>query len=101
MLLASCYRSPLPHAIIRSIDTTAARQIPGVKAVITCDDFVDYGRFGFPIVDMYMLAHERVRYTGDPIVAIAAENEDALQAALKALKVDLEPLPECLICVRH
>jgi CO/xanthine dehydrogenase Mo-binding subunit len=93
MLVARCYRSPLPHARIVSIDSSEARKIPGVRAVITCDDFVDHGRFGFPIVDMYMLAFERVRYAGDPIVAIAADNEDILQAALNALKVELDPLP--------
>jgi CO/xanthine dehydrogenase Mo-binding subunit len=92
MLVARCYRSPLPHARIKLIDTSEARKVPGVKAVITSDDFENHGRFGFPIVDMYMLAYERVRYAGDPIVAIAAENEDALQAGLDALKVELEPL---------
>ena len=93
MLVARCYRSPLPHGRIVSIDTGKAKKIPGVRAIITCDDFVDHGRFGFPIVDMYMLAHERVRYAGDPIVAIAADDEDSLQAALNALIVELEPLP--------
>lgn len=93
MLVARCYRSPLPHARINSIELTEAKKIPGVKAIITGEDFVDHGRFGFPIVDMYMLAYERVRYVGDPIVAIAAENEDALAAALAAVKVDLHPLP--------
>jgi len=93
MLVARCYRSTLPHARIRSIDLTEAGKVPGVRAIITCEDFVDHGRFGFPIVDMYMLAYQRVRYVGDPIVAVAADNEDALQAALAAIKVDLEPLP--------
>lgn len=93
MLVAHCLRSTLPHARIRSIDLTEAGKVPGVRAIITCEDFVDHGRFGFPIVDMYMLAYQRVRYVGDPIVAVAAENEDALQAALAAVKLDLEPLP--------
>jgi CO/xanthine dehydrogenase Mo-binding subunit len=93
MLVSRCYRSPLPHARIKSIDITEARKVPGVRAVISCEDFVNHGRFGFPIVDMYMLAYQRVRYVGDPIVAIAADNEDALEAALKAVNVVLEPLP--------
>ncbi|GAP22466.1 xanthine dehydrogenase family protein molybdopterin-binding subunit [Leptolinea tardivitalis] len=93
MLISRCLRSKVPHARIISIDTSEARQIPGVHAVITCDDFIDHGRFGFPIVDMYMLAYQRVRYVGDPIAAVAAENEESLQAALKAIKVELEPLP--------
>ena len=93
MLVARCYRSTLPHARINSIDLTGVEKIAGVKAAITCDDFVEHGRFGFPIVDMYMLAYQRARYVGDPIVAVAAENEDALEAALAAIKIDLEPLP--------
>ncbi len=93
MLVARCFRSPIPHGRIVSIDTSEALKVPGVKAVITCDDFVNHGRFGFPIVDMYMLAFERVRFVGDPIAAVAAEDEEALQAGLHALKIELEPLP--------
>ncbi|NLF51033.1 MAG: xanthine dehydrogenase family protein [Leptolinea sp.] len=93
MLVARCYRSPLPHARIKLIDSSEALKIPGVKAIITSEDFENHGRFGFPIVDMYMLAYARVRFAGDPIVAVAAEDEDSLQAALKALVVELEPLP--------
>jgi CO/xanthine dehydrogenase Mo-binding subunit len=93
MLVGRCYRSPLPHARIKKIDIFAAQAIPGVRAIITSEDFVDHSKFGFPIVDMYMLAHDRVRFVGDPIVAIAADDEGSLQAALAAIKVDLEPLP--------
>ena len=62
-------------------------------AAITCDDFVDHGRFGFPVEDMYMLAYQRVRYVGDAIAAIAAENLDALKAGLDAISLEIEPLP--------
>jgi len=64
-----------------------------VLAAITCDDFVDHGRFGFPVEDMYMLAYQRVRYVGDAIAAIAAENLDALKAGLDAISLEIEPLP--------
>jgi CO/xanthine dehydrogenase Mo-binding subunit len=93
MLLARALRSTLPHARILSLDISAALKIPGVKAVITCDDFVNFGRFGFPVEDMYMLAHQRVRYVGDAIAAVAAETEEALQAGLDAIRVELDPLP--------
>ena len=62
-------------------------------AAITCDDFVNHGRFGFPVDDMYMLAHEHVRYAGDPMAAIAAEDDEALEAGLQAIILELEPLP--------
>src|SRR5512136_132836 len=93
MLHARALRSTLPHARIVRLEVTPARQVPGVLGSITCEDFVDHGRFGFPVQDMYMLAHERVRYVGDAIAAIAAESEDALQAGLNAIVVELEPLP--------
>jgi CO/xanthine dehydrogenase Mo-binding subunit len=93
MLYARALRSTLPHARIVRLDVTPARQVPGVLAAITCDDFVDHGRFGYPVQDMYMLAHERVRYVGDAIAAVAADTEDALQAGLNAIVVELEPLP--------
>lgn len=92
-LLARALRSTLPHARILRVDVRPALAIPGVCAAITCEDFVNFGRFGYPVEDMYMLAHERVRYVGDPIAAVAAENEDALEAALQAIIVELEPLP--------
>jgi len=93
MLMARCLRSPLPHARIISLDPSAALKVPGVQAVITSEDFVNHGRFGYPLEDMYMLAWQRVRYVGDAIACVAAENGQALQAGLDALKVKLEPLP--------
>jgi len=93
MLLARVLRSTLPHARILSLDVSPALKIPGVKAAITCEDYVDHGRFGYPVEDMYMLAHDRVRYVGDAIAALAADSEEALQAGLDAIRVELEPLP--------
>jgi CO/xanthine dehydrogenase Mo-binding subunit len=93
MLVARTCRSTLPHARIKHIDAAAALKIPGVAAVITSEDFVGHGRFGYPVEDMFMLAYERVRYVGDGIACIAAENEAALQLAMDALVVELEELP--------
>lgn len=93
MLLARTLRSTLPHARILGVDTSAALKVPGVVAAITCEDFVDHGRFGYPVSDMFMLAYQRVRYAGDGIVCVAAENERALQQGLEAVLVELEPLP--------
>jgi CO/xanthine dehydrogenase Mo-binding subunit len=92
-LVSRALRSTLPHARILRVDVTPALQVPGVVAAITCEDFVNHGRFGFPVEDMYMLAYQRVRYVGDAIAALAAENEAALQAGLDAIIVELEPLP--------
>ena len=92
-LVSRALRSPLPHARIKHLDVSPALKVPGVLAAITSEDFVDHGRFGFPVDDMYMLAYQRVRYVGDAIAAVAAENEEALQAGLAAIIVELEELP--------
>jgi CO/xanthine dehydrogenase Mo-binding subunit len=93
MLHARCLRSDVPHARIVRLDVTPALQVPGVQAAITEKDFVNHGNFGYPVQDMYMLAHEHVRYVGDAIAAVAAENEEALAAGLAAIICELEPLP--------
>ncbi|MGC9398744.1 MAG: xanthine dehydrogenase family protein molybdopterin-binding subunit [Anaerolineae bacterium] len=93
MLHARVLRSPLPHARIVKLDVTPALEVPGVIAAITSEDFVDHGSYGFPIADNYILAHERVRYVGEAIAAVAAETPEAAEAGLRAIVLELEPLP--------
>ncbi len=93
MLHAKVLRSPLPHARIVTLDVGPALDVPGVVAVITAEDFVDHGRYGFPIPDNFMLAHERVRYVGDAIAAVAAETPEAAVAGVRAIALELEALP--------
>lgn len=93
MLYGRVLRSPLPHARIVRLNTEPARQIPGVHAVITCEDFVDHGQFGWPVRDAFILAYQKVRYVGDPIAAVAAESEEIAQKALEVIELELEPLP--------
>jgi 4-hydroxybenzoyl-CoA reductase alpha subunit len=91
-LFCKIFRSPHPHARIRSVDASAARRIPGVKAVITGEDLPI--KFGILPVsqDERALEHEKVRYVGDPIAAVAALDEEIAQAACDAIKVDFEVL---------
>src|SRR5438094_247679 len=85
-------RSPHPHARILSIDTSAARRIPGVIAVITGADLPI--KFGIlPVTqDERALEHEKVRYVGDPIAAVAATEEEIAAAACDAINVEYEVL---------
>jgi 4-hydroxybenzoyl-CoA reductase alpha subunit len=85
-------RSPHPHARILSIDTSAARRIPGVLAVITGVDLPI--KFGIlPVTqDERALEHEKVRYVGDPIAAVAATEEEIAAAACDAIAVEYEVL---------
>src|SRR6266566_2190152 len=85
-------RSPHPHARILSIDTSAARRIPGVIAVITGSDLPI--KFGIlPVTqDERALEHEKVRYVGDPIAAVAAVDVEIAASACDAISVEYEVL---------
>jgi len=85
-------RSPHPHARILAIDTSAARRMPGVQAVITGHDLpVKFGIL--PVTqDERALEHEKVRYVGDPIAAVAAVDEETAAAACDAIAVEYEVL---------
>lgn len=86
-------RSTVPHATIRSIDVSAARQVPGVKAVLTGRDLPEV-TFGPYVPDWEILARDKVRFVGDDLVAIAATTEDAAREAAAKVKIALEPLPD-------
>jgi 4-hydroxybenzoyl-CoA reductase subunit alpha len=93
MLYGKILRSPHAHAKIISIDTTEAKKLPGVKAVITGMDLPKktYGtdpRFQ----DEYALCRDKVRYVGDDVAAVAAVDEEIAEAALKLIKVEYEVL---------
>src|SRR6266550_3376719 len=76
MLFGRILRSPYPHARVLRVDTSAARELPGVLAVLTGDDLPV--KFGILPVsqDEEALAREKVRYVGDPIAAVAPEFGD-------------------------
>ena len=85
-------RSQYAHAKIVSIDTSEAKALPGVHAVVTAADAPDV-RYGRTYFDRYILARNRVRYMGDPVAAVAAETPAIVKQALKKIKVVYEPLP--------
>ncbi|MFO1398739.1 MAG: 4-hydroxybenzoyl-CoA reductase subunit alpha [Burkholderiales bacterium] len=92
-LVGRILRSPVAHGVIRGIDTARARAIPGVRAVITGEDFAaPYGVI--PIAqNEWPLARDRVRYRGEPVAAVAAVDEAIADAALAAIELHIEPLP--------
>ena len=93
VLTGAIGRSPLAHARIVAIDTAAALALPGVRAVITGDDFqAPYGVI--PISqNEWPLARGKVRYRGEPLFAVAADDPQTALAALAAVRVQLEELP--------
>ena len=92
MLWARVLRSPLPHARIVSIDTSRAKQLPGVMAVLTAED-VPEARYGALVLDMGMFARGKVRYVGEAIAAVAAVDEATAAKAVGLIEVVYEELP--------
>lgn len=93
MLHMKVLRSPHPHARIVTIDTSAARQVPGVKCVVTNQD-APQKRWGTAkIDDQTVLARDVVRYVGEPVAAVAAETSESADDALGLIKVEYEELP--------
>jgi CO/xanthine dehydrogenase Mo-binding subunit len=97
MLMGKILRSPHPHAVIKSIDTSKAEALPGVKAVVTAADFPDHPA-GSPNGDMTRnaMAREKVYYDGHPVAAVAATSEPIAKRALKLIEVDYEILPHVI-----
>lgn len=91
MLTGKLLRAGIPHARIRHIDTSGAWQVPGVRAVITGQDCPRY--HGPQVRDQPALALDRVRYAGEVVAAVAAEDADAAAEAVERIAVDYEELP--------
>lgn len=92
VLHVSLVASPVPHATIASIDTSAARAVPGVVAVLTGADIGEV-RFGRFLRDLPVLATDRVRFIGQRVAAVAAETREAAEEAVRLVEVEYEDLP--------
>ena len=94
-LVGKCLRSPYAYARILSVDAAAARQVPGVHAVLTGFDIPEMlvGRF---LRDMPVLARDVVRFMGQKVAAVAAEDADAAEEAVQRIEVEYEELPPIL-----
>jgi len=104
-LVGRVLRSPHPHARIRSIDTSAAAALPGVKAVVTRDDFKDQPSQLIPAGEQMInyrdvvrnvMAREKALYEGHAVAAVAATSAGIAKQALKLIKVDYEVLPHVI-----
>ena len=93
MLHARTLRAGVPHARIVSIDTSAARGLPGVHAVLTHEDVPGRNRHGLVSVDWPVLCDDKVRYAGDAVAVVAADDRATAEAALGLIEVQYEELP--------
>lgn len=100
-------RSVYPHALLKSVDVTAARDMPGVSLVVTGADLAQAGikplpkPAGFKRADgspaaslpRYLMAHERVRFVGEVVAVVVADSVENARNAAEAVMVDYEELP--------
>ena len=98
MLHLRMVRSPLHHARIRGVDLAEAERVPGFVRALTHKDvphnvYTILGLIGVEPEEEFVLAVDRVRYKGEPIVAILAETEAAANDAVARVRLDLEELP--------
>jgi len=92
-LAGHIYRSPYSHGEIVEVDVSEARKLPGVRAIVTgadCDK-----AFGvLPIARTeYPLARDKVRYRGEPVAAVAADNDSIAREAIRRIKFKVRELP--------
>ena len=88
MLIGRILRSPHPHATVVAVDASAARELPGVHAIVTPFDVPD----GSIAPDVPILDTE-VRFVGDEVAAVAADDENTAQLALELIEVEYAKLP--------
>jgi CO/xanthine dehydrogenase Mo-binding subunit len=97
MLVARVLRSPVPHGRLVKLDTQGAEASSGIVAVLTADDFDRPGApdliSGAMIKDQPVVARHKLRYLGEPVVLVAAENEAAAERAIESIEIDYEELP--------
>jgi CO/xanthine dehydrogenase Mo-binding subunit/aerobic-type carbon monoxide dehydrogenase small subunit (CoxS/CutS family) len=93
MLHMQVLRSPHAHARIVSLDTSAAEALAGVHCVITADDVPGEDGFGVFVHDQPIMARGKVRYVGEAVAAVAADDVVTARQALKLIRVEYEDLP--------
>jgi CO/xanthine dehydrogenase Mo-binding subunit len=96
MLHAKLFRSTLAHGKIKSIDTSAAKKLPGVLHVVTVDDVMKVlasPYYGPAFHDQPILAHEKVRFVGEPVAAVIATDPHIAEQAVQLITAEYEELP--------
>ncbi len=102
MLHAAFLRSPLAHGRIHVVETGTARALPGVRAVLTAAEIglpvptIALRLLSLPELQVYeqpVVAHDKVRFVGEPIAIAVADSPAAAEDAVEAIRLDIEPLP--------
>ncbi|HTT88340.1 MAG TPA: molybdopterin cofactor-binding domain-containing protein [Acidimicrobiales bacterium] len=92
MIWGATVRSPHPRALIVSVDVSEALRLPGVRCVLTHEDVPGRKTYGLEVADQPVLAFDEVRYQGEPVAVVAADDPETARRAAAAVKVGYEPL---------
>jgi len=93
MLHGATLRAKYPHAKILRIDTTKAKALPGVRAVLTHEDVPGSKNHGLIFNDWPVLCYDKVRYQGDAVAIVAADTREIAERALELIEVEYVELP--------
>jgi xanthine dehydrogenase molybdenum-binding subunit len=93
MLHAKALRSKYPHALLKKVDVSKARELPGVIAVLTAEDMPGRKDCGVHEIDWPVLCYDKVRYVGDAAALVVAESEEIAGQALGLIEADYQVLP--------
>jgi CO/xanthine dehydrogenase Mo-binding subunit len=96
MLVAKLFRSTVAHGRIKAIDTSAAKKMPGVLHVVTIEDILKVlpdPYYGPAFHDQPILAHEKVRFVGEPVAAVIASDPHVAGEAVELITAEYEELP--------
>ena len=94
MAYGKILRSPFPHATLVKIDARKAERVPGVIAVVIRDDLIGLNAyFGAAYKDQPIVVVDKVRYAGDPVAAVVAEDELTAEEAISLIEAEYEELP--------
>jgi CO/xanthine dehydrogenase Mo-binding subunit len=96
MLVAKIFRSTVAHGLIKSIDTSAAKNVPGVLHVVTIDDIrmlIPNPYYGPAFHDQPILADKKVRFVGEPVAAVIASDPHIAEQAVQLISAEYEELP--------
>jgi CO/xanthine dehydrogenase Mo-binding subunit len=94
MAYAKILRSPVAHARLIKVDPSKARELPGVLATLTRDDLKNFNyKYGATYKDQSIVAVDKVRYVGDPVAAVLAEDSATAEEALELIDVEYDELP--------
>jgi CO/xanthine dehydrogenase Mo-binding subunit len=93
LLWAGVRRAGIPHGRIRTVDTSSAKGLPGVVAVLTGRDVPGTNRQGIVHKDQPVLCTDKIRHCGDAVALVVAENRTVLKKALSLIRLEIDPLP--------